>query len=490
MDNGLTRREVLKGAVAMSGLPYLGEGSTRGDQAGPPSARPREDQLVAPTGWPGPVPSPPTPGPDYAPPVKPIAPKADVPVIYEHSQDAGPDQTSLLVGDRLTPELFVWGASQDAAGGQKWEAKIQFAAAQQVAVTLPEQAEDGVFLVWVGSAGGWSRPIRLNAPQPWWCGPDVATAGEAVRIFGRNLARRPDCQVAFVYLGLPGKPGVWLNVEETGKYALTVRLPSQLAPGNYQLWVHAGKAGAFGWGGPVTLEVQAARPFAAVEERVAAPSPGQTFDLKAVLDRMSQRGGGTVLLGEGVFPFHGTLRVPASVVLAGAGRGKTRLQLVNDATALFGPEKDAAAVWLAGDGASLAHLAVSGTSAVNLGVAVRSPQPLAWVKGCRVEDVEIGDIERKHTAQNKILDNYGVRLMNAEYAVVRGCEIWARAPIYLSGVRQCRILENDLVPLAMWGGGAEATIMGRNEVVEECIIEGNRVGSPPPPWLEAQPITA
>ena len=32
---------------------------------------------------------------------------------------------------------------------------------------------------------------------------------------------------------------------------------------------------------------------------------------------------------------------------------------------------------------------------------------------------------------------------------------------------------------ALWGGGAEATIMGRNEVVEECIIEGNRVGSPP-----------
>ena len=30
----------------------------------------------------------------------------------------------------------------------------------------------------------------------------------------------------------------------------------------------------------------------------------------------------------------------------------------------------------------------------------------------------------------------------------------------------------------LWGGNAEAAIQGRNEVIEECVIENNRVASP------------
>ncbi len=486
MDGGMTRREILKGAVALSGLPCVGKGenfqqSGHGTAAPVATAsRPGDDRLVAPSGWPGPAPPPATPGPDYAPSVEPAAATADAPVIYEHTPEAGPDETFFLVGDRFTSELYVWGNSQDGVVGQQWQPKIQLAQARQLAATLPELAEDGPFLVWVGNASGWSRPIRLNVPQPWWCGPDVAAPGDTVRIFGRNLARRPDCLAAFVYLTLPGQPGVWLDAEQAGKYSVTVRLPARLEPGTYQLWVHAGRAGRFGWGGPMSLKVQAGGELASsVVEQFPPPAAGKIVDLQAWLDRQSQTGGGTVLLGEGVFPFRGTLRVPGGVILAGSGRSKTRLQLVNDPAAHFGPGKDAAAVWLAGDGASLEHLTLSGTSEVNLGVAVRSPDPLVWVKECRVEDVRISDIERKHTAQNKLLDNYGVRLMNAAYAEVRDCAIWARAPIYLSGVRQCCFIGNDLVPLNMWGGAAEATIIGRNEMVEECIIEGNRVASPP-----------
>jgi hypothetical protein len=407
-------------------------------------------------------------------------PSTDAPVIYEHTPEAGPDETFFLVGDRLTPELFVWGSSQGEALGQSWQAKIQFAHAHDLAATLPEIAEDGPYLIWVGNSSGWSRPIRLNVPQPWWCGPDVASPGKAVRIFGRNLGRRPGYSAAFVYLALPGRPGLWLNAEQTGKYSVTVRLPAQLEFGTYQLWVHAGRGGGFGWGGPVRLKVQAGRRAGSAKpERVPPPTAGQRVDVQGLLDQQLRRGGGSVLLGEGVFPFPGTLRVPEGVILVGSGRDKTRLQLVNEAASHFGPGEDAAAVWLAGDGAGLEHLTVSGTPEVNLGVAVRGPEPLVWVRDCRIEDVRIGDIERKRTANNKILDNYGVRLTKAAYAVLRDSEIWARAPIYLSGVRQCCFMGNDLIPLTVWDGNAEASILGRNEVIEECIIEGNRVASPP-----------
>ncbi|MGA2984433.1 MAG: hypothetical protein ABSG32_11495 [Terriglobia bacterium] len=484
MDNGLTRREVLKGMAATAGLPYLGgEGNLAAEpapSAPPAEARPPEGELVAPTGWPQPEPLPAPPGPEFAPPVKLSAPSPNAPAIFEHSQEAGPDQTFLMVGRGLTKELFVWGSSATGAPGQPWSAKIQFAEDHILAATLPETSADGVFLVWVGNAGGWSKPIRLNAPQPWWCGPDVAAAGDAVRIFGRNLARRPEYTAAFVYLQLPGQPGLWLNPEQTGKYSVTVRLPAQIDPGLYNLWVHAGRGGALGWGGPVRLEIQAARPAAtSVSEPVAAPSSGQTVDLQALLNRRAQKGGGAVLLSEGFFPFHGTLSVPKGVTLAGAGRDKTRLQLERDAAAKFGPDEDAAAIWLTGDGASVARLTVSGTPEVNLGVAVKSPEPLVWLRDCRIEDVRIGDIERKHAPHDKFMDNYGVRLMRAEYATVRDNEIWARSPIFLSGVRKCCITGNDLYPRTLWGGNAEASIQGRNEVIGECIIEGNRISSPP-----------
>ena len=111
-------------------------------------------------------------------------------------------------------------------------------------------------------------------------------------------------------------------------------------------------------------------------------------------------------------------------------------------------------MWLAGDGASLRHLTVSGTPEVNLGVAVKSREPLVWVRDCRIEDVRIGDILRKRTANDNLLDNYGVRLSYAAYAVVRDSEIWAHSPIYLSGVRQCCFIGNDLIPLTLYRGVA------------------------------------
>jgi hypothetical protein len=500
MAGGLTRREVLKGLVAAAGATYVAEGEAEVkyleqevpafSPVGPP---PSDDLLVEPSGWPCPVPSPKTPGPDFAPPAKLAIPLATAAVIYEHTPEAGPDETFFLVGDRLASELFVWGSSDDGASGRQWQAKIQFAHTTGLAATLPALAEDGPFLIWAGNASGWSRPIRLNAPQPWWCGPDVACPGDTVRVFGRNLSRRPDCSVAFIYLALPGQAGIWLDTEQTGKYSVTARLPADLSLGTYDAWVHAGSGGALGWGGPVKLKIQ--RPRTAGPSKlpqVLPPATGQSVDIQSLMDRQLQRGGGTVLLGEGLFPFHRTLQVPAGVTLAGSGRDKTRLQLVHHPEPHFGPGVDAAAIWLAGDAASVKHLTVSGTSEVNLGVSVKSPESLVWVNGCQIEDVRICDIKRKQVAtniKNPLKDyypgpeengngNYGVRLANAAYAVVRNNEIRARAPLYLSGVRQCSFIDNDLIPQAVLRN-ADGTIEGRNEVIEECIIEGNRVASPP-----------
>ena len=134
----------------------------------------------------------------YNPPVKPVA--AGVPLVYEHSREAGPDETFFLVGDNLTGELTAWGQGVDSTTGQEYKPKLQFLDKNYLAATIPERAQDGPFMVWIKNTAGWSAPIILNAPDPWWCGPDIAHPGDTIRVFGRNLSRRPDQTTAFVYI--------------------------------------------------------------------------------------------------------------------------------------------------------------------------------------------------------------------------------------------------------------------------------------------------
>ncbi len=288
-----------------------------------------------------PNPTPETPGQTFEPPNRPVADGS--PLIFENSREAGPDETFFLVGQRLTTNVFAWGVSANAFAGQAWRPRVQFLTNGYLAATLPEAAHDGPFLVWVKNQAGWSVPFVLNQPEPWWCGPDIAPAGAEVRVFGRNLSRRPDSARAFVYLCQKGKTGIWPDIVKPGKYAVTFRLPTDLSPGNYQVWVHAGAGGKFGWGGPVPLRViPAARSSwpsssASTESaRVKELKAGATAqEIRNAMEDLSTRAGGMVRLAPGTFQFSGTLRIPAKVMLVGAGREETTLQLFRDPTASF-----------------------------------------------------------------------------------------------------------------------------------------------------------
>jgi hypothetical protein len=172
-----------------------------------------------------------------------------------------------------------------------------------LSATLPEKASDGLFLVWNRNANGWSRPVRLNAPQPWWCGPDVAVPGQTVRIFGRDLARRPDRTTAFVYLCKTGARGKWLVTEKAAKYSLVVRLPEKIATGDYEVWVHSGCGGAYGWGGPVKLTITS--PTVTRRERTVSPpvSGSSSPDLQAILEEAARQGVAVIRLGQGYILF-------------------------------------------------------------------------------------------------------------------------------------------------------------------------------------------
>ncbi len=559
------------------------------------------------------------PGPSYTPPERPAHPEA--PLIYSHTTDAGPDESFLLVGERLTREVVAWGAHPDALGGREVRPDVQLLdeANGLLIATLPQRTYDGPFVVWVRNDAGWSEPVVFNRPQAWWASPDPAAAGSRVRIFGRNLARRPHFARAFAWLVAPEGQAARLKVLRAGKYELEVQLPDDLSPSEHQFWVHAGKGGAFGWSDPLSLHVTT--PAAQDERPTEMVRDG---DVQAAVNAMAERGGGDVVLPEGTFRTGGTLTVPANVTVRGAGAGRTVLQTPADPSVSFArihgsgwnqgpgrvhtpgdtmtyqvefpqegtwhvwvryatemskwdkpgvskcmslsvhgakpvfldhlpntgsfgtfqwsrsatlpipagmhevvwrnekggginldafvfaldpdyepsdaemptsgerivvvqgedvssfkttegvlPGGDAAAVWLAGDGAALTDLTLCGSPRTNLGVVVRSPDHPAWLSGCRLERVVVRDVEGKQS------ENCGVRLYNADHVTVRDCELWGRAPIFLSGVRQGRVVGNRLVAASLWGGNAEGYILGRNDIIRECIIEDNVCACPP-----------
>ena len=286
-----------------------------------------------------PRPAPEAPGQKFEPPKRPTAPGA--PLIFEHSAEAGPDESFFLVGENLSTNLAAWGVSPTHPAGQEWKPRVQFLTNGYLAATLPERAPDGPFLVWLKNATGWSQPFLLNAPEPWWC-TDTAVPGGNVRIFGRNLARRPDFSRVFVYLAQPGKPGIWLEDGTPGKYSVSCHIPSNLVPGDYEVWVHAGSGGDWGWGGPLKLRVRANHAQGSLASGDTSAGGGGSaislrgsvtgLEIQQAMDTLAKRGGGTVSLPAGRFNFATTLRIPSGVRLSGKGKALTTLQLVHDST--------------------------------------------------------------------------------------------------------------------------------------------------------------
>lgn len=547
----------------------------------------------------------------------------DAPRIFEHSREAGPDETLFVAGTNLTADVLVWDTSPGHPQGGLVKVKQQVSCNTYLAFTVPQNAYDGPMVVAVrNEAGMLSQPFAINVPEAWWCSPASVAPGGTVRVFGRNLACRPDGQRAYVWLCGNDQPGRWMEIAKAGKYAVTFVVPSDLPAGAYEIWLHGGRGGDWGWSAPVRLDIQ--KTDRATRTKKLRPDKNGFLAIQPALDTMARRGGGTVFLPSGTFVFTGTLRIPAGVTLAGAGRDKTilalqtsletelerfctadwnvtpeaihspgdtmtytlnvpksgrwtvwlryatdmlpwqmsgmsgqtviqidnnileplgrlpntggfnlyrwsnstaidltegqhtmcwrnvkggglsldafvltlnpndkpsdkpwpvgtdeRMVIQSEACETFQskeghlPGLDRAAVWLAGDGAALADLTVLGNAQVNQGIAIRAQKKTDWILGGRVERVRVADCEGKQA------ENCGVFMHNLRGGTVSECELWGRAPLFLSGVRQCVVSDNRLVSVTRFGGNAEAAILGRCEPIEECVVERNTVVSPP-----------
>lgn len=427
--------------------------------------------------WPSPQLSYPVPGQEYTPPFADSAAAPDAPVIYSHSDDVLPDQSFFLAGRGFTgAEVILWGPSAVNPGGQRWAAKIQSQTDETILATVPEEAPAGLYLAWVGREGKWSAPFRLNAPQIWWSTPDRAAPGQLIRLCGRNLSQKPDSVTAAVYLKAGNRPAVRLIPTEIDKYYIDVRLPPALAPGDYEVWVHAGFGDSHGWSAPLRITMQPDP-----GPRASHDWDGRTGALQDVVRQVSKAGGGVVRLPAGVFTLPATLDLPEGVILIGAGRDKTTLQLEpNPGQPLpaVGPgwprpwDERRAAIWISGHRTGLRDLTVLANARVNWGLLVELPGGRDWLDDVQLLNVRIAGADARG------IETGAIRFQHVSRARLENSELAGRAPVFLAGLRQGWISSNRLIPASRHGGAAEGAILARTETLAQSVFQDNVLANP------------
>lgn len=416
---------------------------------------------------------------------------AGTPRVFHHSRDAAPGETFFVTGEGFDDQtkVIAVGRRSQSTSGEQYEFATRLQSEGLLAITVPCSAYDGPFLVRVCNAHGASAPFVINAPEIWWVCPDRTRAGQVVRVFGRNLSVRPDYGRSDVYLwsGDPSERVRRLDSTSGGKYVTLAQIPQDIHSGKYYLSVHSGDKSVFGWSAPAVLFILPP------EDNLEIEVDPDVCELGTLVGDYRNVGDGkqvTIRIPEGDYRLSSTLEIPPGVRLVGAGKDSTRLRL--DALSGDGPsDKNAldphtCVVWLSGDGAGISDLSIYGNGSVNLGIAVGSKNARHWVSDCVVERVRISDVDGKQARRDGLMyvgselpENSGIRLFNTCHARIADNDVCGRVPIYLSGVRQTQILRNRLVANTRWGGNGEGAIEGRNDIVEESVIEGNALASPP-----------
>ena len=76
-------------------------------------------------------------------------------------------------------------------------------AATILPASLPTNSE---YLVWPVNSAGAGYPVAVNATEAWWVGPNQATRGDTVSVYGRNLANVGTTTTSYVYIQQAAAP--------------------------------------------------------------------------------------------------------------------------------------------------------------------------------------------------------------------------------------------------------------------------------------------
>jgi len=262
-------------------------------------------------------------------------PRAARPVVFWTSGPTRPNQTVMMLGNRLAEacQYELWrlpdgdmgmtvdGNTDAITAEAVWNAwQPDSADGQSAKALLPNDLEMGVFAIRVGAGpDNMSKPVFLNAPDPWWLQADegpAATRGGWVRIFGTCLAF--DAKPRVLLRDAEGT-GRLLPVAAASRWELGVRIPDDMATGPQEVFVHNGHGGPKMWRLAGVVEVIDAIGWKTdvFEVATGASAQGNEAGIVAALAKAEANGGGVVLLRRGTYTMKGMITIPPRTTLRG-----------------------------------------------------------------------------------------------------------------------------------------------------------------------------
>ena len=196
-----------------------------------------------------------------------------MPVISEYTTQAREDRSINTFGKNFSikgnnnRDTRVWIYRQTTATDSRlYQATITGERSDYLVATIEAGEPYGMYLMWIENARGAGFPVRINAPHVTWIGPDHATPGSEINIYGRNLSRDNGTSSSYAYIRPWGagadSPSVPVRVTSVNPYKVSFELPGDVkVNSDYEVWLHNGHGGEYGWSGPMKLHVDSTNPY-------------------------------------------------------------------------------------------------------------------------------------------------------------------------------------------------------------------------------------
>jgi len=225
-------------------------------------------------------------------------------------------------------------------------------AGQIATLIVPGATSQGMLLAWPTNTVGVGDPVAINRTEAWWAGPLTATVGDTVSVFGRNLTYPGTTSAGstppLVYLtSTNGGSDVTVTVTAANPYKVDFSTGS-IAAGTYNIWIHNGAGGHFGWSEvlndtsatptPAVLTISATSPwncqnsgassFNVQSASYSATGDGVTDDTNAISNAILAAGNyasnashpyATVYFPGGTYMINTGIQPPSNVCFLGAG---------------------------------------------------------------------------------------------------------------------------------------------------------------------------
>jgi hypothetical protein len=309
------------------------------------------------------------------------------PLVFWHSQPVRPGETLMLAGARLEAGSVVEacllpdadpGRPSGSALSDKgigWQRLQPVQATPQLAQAVLPAGKDGVWICRVRCGDKAGPPRLLNAPDAWFAQGDqgeTASPGGWIGVFGTCISMtgasvtpgprvEPGKKGAVAPKAAAGPASGWgagggavsrlalavkgqvirvLTARPSGgtRYGQYFDVPSDCAPGTYDLFVHNGCGGPQAW--TRLSDRYNDKPIAAltVAPRVEWPEtgvdvsqqPGANDDERFAAALKACRNGGILFVPAGAYKLRQQLVLPHLATLKGAGADKTRIEWVEN----------------------------------------------------------------------------------------------------------------------------------------------------------------